>query len=132
LGGTGPRLCRARRGVPRAAGLRECVARGPRRTGGRHPRARPAPADQRQRRDRGTQRTRLPAPAGVAARTGLRERAPEGRSRGKGGAPVLLQSVLSRRPGAPPSPLRFAVTRSLRLLVAGAALLACSTRCRVG
>src|SRR5690606_18952166 len=31
---------------------------------------------------------------------------PEGRSRGKGGAPALLQSVLSRRSGAPPFPLR--------------------------
>src|SRR5690606_39971335 len=40
--------------------------------------------------------------------------ASDGRSRGKGGAPVLLQSVLSRRPGAPPFPLRFAGTGGLR------------------
>src|SRR5690606_26013024 len=52
-------------------------------------------------------------------------RASEGRSRGKGGAPALLQSVLSRRSGAPPFPLRFAGTRSLRLLVAEGTLPAC-------
>src|SRR5690606_28195979 len=53
-----------------------------------------------------------------------RSPASDGRSRGKGGAPALLQSVLSRRSGAPPFPLRSAVTRRLRLLVAGHALLA--------
>src|SRR5690606_34474876 len=42
--------------------------------------------------------------------------APNGRSRGKGGAPVLLQSVLSRRPGAPPFPLRSAVAARAPLL----------------
>src|SRR5690606_25568718 len=39
--------------------------------------------------------------------------------RGKGGPPGLLQSVLSRRPGGPPFPLRFAGARCCRLLVGG-------------
>src|SRR5690606_32934950 len=58
--------------------------------------------------------------AAAAARAGVavwRIRAPDGRSRGEGGTPALLQSVSSRRSGAPPFPLRSAATRSLRLLV---------------
>src|SRR5690606_26669676 len=64
-------------------------------------------------------------PCRSGARAATARAASDGRSRGKGGAPVLLQSVLSRRPGAPPFPLRSAATRSLRLLVAGATLPAC-------
>src|SRR5690606_4512139 len=56
----------AERRAARAPGLCECLAREPRGAGGRTPRARPAPADRRQRRDRGAQRARLPAPAGVS------------------------------------------------------------------
>src|SRR5690606_9866112 len=44
-------------------------------------------------------------------------RASDGRSRGGSGAPALLQSVLSRRAGAPLPPLRFAVSRRLRFYV---------------
>src|SRR5690606_36736551 len=48
-----------------------------------------------------------------------RGRASDGRSRGEGGAPALLQGVLSRRAGAPPSPLSFPALEACGFLLPG-------------
>src|SRR5690606_31664711 len=59
------------------------------------------------------------AEAGVVEGTRIRHpeiRTSDGRFRGKGGAPALLQSVLSRRSGAPPFPLRSALLEACGFL----------------